>query len=67
MNNSIGRREDCRNIDAIKHVLECPSIETLDIRNNFLDDPIVIDEVFVKMKNMSVFYAKGNEFVRHVT
>ena len=66
-NNSIGRQKDCRNVDAIKGVLECPSLETLDIRKNFLDDPIVIDEVIVKMKNLAVFYAKENEFVRHVT
>lgn len=65
--NSIGRRNDCKNVDAIKGLLQCQTIETLDIKANFLDDPIVIDEVFVKMKNLAVFYAKGNEFVRRTT
>lgn len=63
--NSIGRQTDAKNVDAIKHLLDVPSIETLDIQKNFLDDPIVIDEVFVKMKNLTVFIAKGNEFIRH--
>lgn len=45
-------------------MLECPTIETLDIQKNFLDDPVIIDEVFVKMPNLSVFIAKGNEFIR---
>jgi hypothetical protein len=47
-------------------LLDCPSIHTLDISNNFLDDTNIVEEIFCKMPNLSVLYCKNNEFVKKI-
>jgi len=41
-------------------LLEIPSLSVLDISENLIDDPAVIDEVLVKLPNLRVLYLKGN-------
>jgi len=47
-------------------LLDCPSLHTLDIQDNQLDDPELLDHVFSKMENLTVLFTKGNEFFRHI-
>ena len=44
-------------VDDLKGLLECPSIASLDISDNQVDDPAVIDEIFCKMPELLVLYA----------
>ena len=45
------------NIAALKGLLACPSITCLDISENYLDDPAIVDEILVKMPNLGVIYS----------
>jgi len=65
--NNLGHQQDVNSLDALKGLLECPSLENLDIQKNFITDTAVIDEIFVKMPNLIQLYAKDNEFVRHAS
>ena len=53
-------------VEDLKGLLECPSINSLDVSDNQIDDPAVIDEVFCKMPNLLVLYAQNNPFVKKV-
>ena len=50
--NRIGRN----GLDDLRGVLECPSITTLDLQNNKIEDPEVLDEIFCNMPNLAVLY-----------
>ena len=51
----------------MKGLLECPTITILDISNNYLDDPNIVEEIFSKMPNLEVLYCcKNNQFVRKI-
>ena len=54
--NRIGRN----GLDDLRGLLECPSITTLDLQNNKIDDPEVLDEIFVNMPNLKVLYLQNN-------
>uniref|UniRef100_A0A7S3J2B2 Uncharacterized protein n=1 Tax=Euplotes harpa TaxID=151035 RepID=A0A7S3J2B2_9SPIT len=47
-------------------LLELPSITVLDISDNQIDDPAVVDEVLVKMPNLAVLYLKGNPVCKKI-
>ena len=53
-------------LDDLRGVLECPSITTLDLQNNKLDDPTIIEEIFVHMPNLKVLYLQGNGCVNKI-
>lgn len=53
--NRLGQKKDSC-IDCIKGLLDCPSITSLDISQNYLKDPAIVDEVLVKMPNLKVLY-----------
>lgn len=55
------------NIAALKGLLDCPSIACLDISENFLDDPAIVDEILVKMPNLGVLYSQGNDFQKKIS
>jgi dynein assembly factor 1 len=63
--NRIGQTKDSC-IDSIKGLLDCPSITSLDISQNYLKDPALVDEVLVKMPNLKVLYCQGNKFVKEM-
>lgn len=50
--NRVGRN----GIDDLRGLLECPSITTIDLQNCKIDDPDVLEEIFVKMPNLKVLY-----------
>ena len=53
-------------VEALKGLLECPTISCLDISENYLKDPAIFEEVLLKMPNLAVLYTLGNDFVKHV-
>lgn len=55
--NRVGRN----GLDDLRGVLECPSITTLDLQNNKIDDPACLEEIFMNMPNLKVLYLQGNE------
>ena len=50
--NRVGRN----GLDDLRGLLECPSITTLDLQNNKIDDPACLEEIFVHMPNLKVLY-----------
>ncbi|CAN0221685.1 unnamed protein product, partial [Laminaria digitata] len=51
--------------DDVRHVLQCPSIQTLDLQHNRINDPDVVDIVAV-MPDLRVLYLQGNPVVKHI-
>ena len=43
-------------IDDLRGLLECQSLVSLDIQNNRIDDPAVMEEIFYKLPNLRVLY-----------
>ena len=52
--NRVGQDDEESNIDALKGLLECPSITNLDIKDNYISDPAVLPEIFKKMPNLTL-------------
>ncbi|KAL1495266.1 hypothetical protein AB1Y20_017126 [Prymnesium parvum] len=52
--------------DDLRHLLECPSITVLDVQNNRIDEPEVI-EIFESMPQLAVLQCQGNPFIPKVT
>ena len=60
-------RHNClQSVDDIVHLLQCPSLETVNLSENYLDDPDCVDEVFVKMPNLLSLRLHHNPFCQHV-
>lgn len=55
--NRIGRN----GLDDIRGLLECPSITTLDLQHNKLDEPEILEEILVHMPKLAVLYLQGNK------
>ena len=53
-------------VAALKGLLDCPSITCLDISDNYIDDPAIIEEILMKMPNLGVLYSQGNDFQKKV-
>ena len=53
-------------VEDLKGLLECPTLTSVDISDNNIDDPAVIDEVLVKLQGLRVVYAQNNPFVKKV-
>lgn len=60
--NNLGKGE-AGSIDALEGLLECPSLECVELSKNALADPACVDEVLAKMPNLRVVYLMGNEIV----
>jgi len=52
-------------LDDIIH-LKDTSINTLDLKDNKIDDPACLEEVFMKMPELRVLYLKGNPVVKKI-
>ena len=52
-------------VDDIEHVLLLPSLQTLDIQNNKIDDPLVVD-IVSQLPDLRVLYLQGNPVVKKV-
>ena len=60
--NRIGRN----GLDDLRGLLDCPSITTLDLQNNKIDDPLILDEILVNMPNLKVLYLQNNPCVNKI-
>eukprot|EP01029_Cantina_marsupialis_P011820 TRINITY_DN26317_c0_g1_i1.p1 TRINITY_DN26317_c0_g1~~TRINITY_DN26317_c0_g1_i1.p1 ORF type:complete len:554 (-),score=245.89 TRINITY_DN26317_c0_g1_i1:184-1845(-) len=60
----IGRNE-LKNVEDIEHLAECKAITCLDMQDNKLEDPSVID-VLEQMPELRVLYLKGNPLIRKI-
>lgn len=52
-------------VEDLQGLLECPTLEVLDLQGNRLKDPAVLD-LLVKMPNLKCLYLKGNPCVRDI-
>ena len=63
--NRLGRWEGgC--IESLKGLLDCPTISCLDIQDNYLDDPAILEEILMKMPNLKVLYLMNNPCVKTI-
>lgn len=62
--NNLGRQsvDTADSVASLKGLLECPSIHTLDVMANYLEDEAILPEVFSKMADLSVLECKENNF-----
>lgn len=50
---------------SIAALLDCPSLQTVDLQNNKIEDPSIVD-VFAMMPNLKCLYLKGNPAVSKI-
>ena len=60
--NRIGRN----GLDDLRGLLACPSITTLDLQNNKIEDAEILEEIFVHMPNLKVLYLQNNPCVTKI-
>jgi dynein assembly factor 1 len=53
-------------LDDLKGLLECPSIANLDIADNKIDDETVLEEIWMKMRDLKVLYSQGNSYAKKI-
>ncbi len=50
----------------LEGLLDCPSLECVELAHNLIEDPSCVVEVFQKMPNLKVLYLNGNDMVKKV-
>jgi len=60
--NNIGRG----GIEDLMGLLECPSLEVVDVQSNEIHDANVLEEIFMKMPNLKVLYLFKNDCVKDI-
>ena len=63
--NRLGRYEGGE-IEALKGLLDCPTLTCLDIQDNYLEDEKILDEILVKMPNLKVLYLMNNPCIKKI-
>ncbi|VUZ41697.1 unnamed protein product [Hymenolepis diminuta] len=53
-------------LDDVEHLRECKSLTIVDLQQNRISDPGVLEMVFVQMPNLRVLYNQGNPFIKEV-
>nr|CAH8863850.1 unnamed protein product [Trichobilharzia regenti] len=53
-------------IEDLVHLTKCEHLSVLDIQQNYIKNPNVVEEVFAKMPSLKVLYNQGNAFIREV-
>jgi len=53
-------------LSDLEGLLECPSISSLDLTDNKISDPEVLEKIFVKMPNLAVLYLHNNEVCKKI-
>lgn len=59
-------RIGAKGLDDLRGLLECPSISSLDISDNKIEDPDFLPEILEKMPNLAVLYLHGNEVANKI-
>ena len=60
--NRLGQDEEISDVEALKGLLDAPTLEILDITDNYISDPAVLPEIFEKLPNLRLLRCKGNKF-----
>lgn len=63
--NRLGRDES-GDVAALQGLLECPTLSCVDISENDLSDPAIMEEVIYKMPSLRVLYLQGNPVCRKI-
>ncbi|KAL5106583.1 Dynein assembly factor 1 axonemal [Taenia crassiceps] len=53
-------------LEDIVHLRDCKALAVVDLQQNRIDNPAVLEEIFAQMPNLRVLYNQGNPFVREV-
>jgi dynein assembly factor 1 len=59
-------RNHLSTLEALEPLLHCPSLHTLDLQNNSIEDPAVIDAVIARLPQLHCLYLAGNPVVSKV-
>lgn len=60
--NRIGRN----GLTDVLGLVDCPSLTTLDVQNNHIEDEGIVDDVLVKMPNLKVLYLQNNPVCKKI-
>jgi len=64
----LGRNRIGRNgLDDLKGLVECPTLVSLDLQNNHIQDEAVLPEILQKLPNLRVLYLQNNPVVKKIT
>jgi len=63
--NRIGNDER-GDVESLKGLLECPTLSCIDISENNINDPAILEEVIYKMRDLTVLYMQGNPVCRKI-
>ena len=63
--NRLGRDER-GDIESLKGLLECPSLSCVDLSENELSDPAILEEVIYKMPELRVLYLHSNPVCKKI-
>lgn len=64
--NKLGRHKE-GDLEALKGLLECPTITCLDISENWLTDEKILPEILEKLPNLACLYSQGNDFQKKIS
>lgn len=53
--NRLGHHQE-GDVESLKGLLACATLTCLDIQNNYLTDPAIVDEILTKLPNLKVLY-----------
>ncbi|KAL0205798.1 hypothetical protein P9112_001105 [Eukaryota sp. TZLM1-RC] len=59
------KRNGLKTPQSISKLIDCPSLSVLDLSDNQLDDPFIID-ILSKLSNLKVLYLNGNPVVKNI-
>jgi dynein assembly factor 1 len=63
--NRIGRHAD-GSIEALKGLLERPTLCCVDVQDNYIEEPEILDEIFAKLPNLKVLYLLNNPCIKKI-
>lgn len=64
--NKLGKDENKNDIEALKGLLECPTLTCIDLSENDIEDPAILEEIIYKMPNLRVLYLHKNPVCRKI-
>lgn len=64
--NRIGRYKD-GSVEALKGLLARPTLCCVDIQDNYIEEPEVVDEILAKLPNLKVLYMMNNPCIKKIS